>query len=87
MPVLTVVFVRVCVCVCMCVCSYVCVCVCVSLCIISGEEKREEGTELILSVYQKLSPSVIEFSPSPIVAALSLGTGWSDVFFPSQVQL
>lgn len=58
----------------------VCVCVCVSLSIISGEEKGKDGAELILSVYQKLHPPVIEFSPSPIVVVF-VGTGWS-VFSP-----
>ena len=58
----------------------VCVCVCVSLSIISGEEKGKDGAELILSVYQKLHPPVIEFSPSPIVVVF-VGSGWSVFFF------
>lgn len=58
----------------------VCVCVCISLCIISGEEKGKEGPELILSVYQRLCPSVIEFSPSPIVVVFVSGD-WKVWFF------
>lgn len=64
------------------VCAHVCVYT------ISGEEKGKEGTELILSVYQKPYLSVIEFSPSSIVVVFVSGGWMVDFFFPlSQVQL
>lgn len=58
-------------------------CVCAHVCVdtISGEEKGKEGTELILSVYQKPYLSVIEFSPSSIVVVFVSGD-WMVDFSP-----
>lgn len=64
-----------------CACAHVCVYT------ISGEEKGKEGTELILSVYQKPYLSVIEFSPSSIVVVFVSGGWMVDFFSLSQVQL
>lgn len=51
--------------------------VCACVCLQSQErEKGKEGAELILSVYQKLHLSVIEFSPSSIVVVFVSGDGW-----------